>query len=78
MSRSVPAFAEWSHLERRVRALVPEAFDKEGRVLNLVAGEWGYPGAGKPYLSPVDGTVMGRLPMLDAVTARNAASAAAS
>lgn len=60
-----------------MRALVPEAFDEEGRVLNLVSGEWGYPGAGKPYLSPVDGTVLGRLPMLDGVTARHAASAAA-
>jgi acyl-CoA reductase-like NAD-dependent aldehyde dehydrogenase len=77
MSRTVPDYAQWSNLERRVRAIVPEAFDKQGKVLNLVRGEWGYPGAGKPYLSPVDGTLLGRLPMLDGDTARHAASAAA-
>ncbi|MGZ3460135.1 MAG: aldehyde dehydrogenase family protein [Archangium sp.] len=77
MSRTVPAYAEWSQLERRIRSLVPEAFDTEGRVLNLVAGEWRYAGAGRPYRSPVDGTVLGRLPMLDGVTAQFAASAAA-
>ncbi|WP_426751159.1 aldehyde dehydrogenase family protein [Myxococcus sp. Y35] len=77
MANVVPAYAEWSNLERRIKALVPEAFDPSGRVLNLIAGEWGHPGKGKPYLSPVDGTVLGRLPMIDANTARVAASAAA-
>ena len=36
----VAAVAEWDVLQARTRALVPEAFNAESRVLNLLEGEW--------------------------------------
>lgn len=78
MSQVLIASAEWSYLLSRLRALAPEAFDSQGRVLNLMAREWGNPGHGKPYLSPVDGSQLGALPMLDLATATHAVASAAS
>jgi acyl-CoA reductase-like NAD-dependent aldehyde dehydrogenase len=75
--KSLIASAEWSLLQSRLRALAPEAFDSQGRVLNLVAREWGFPGHGKPYLSPVDGSLLGLMPMLDLATATHAVASAA-
>jgi acyl-CoA reductase-like NAD-dependent aldehyde dehydrogenase len=75
--KSLIASAEWSLLQSRLRALAPEAFDSQGRVLNLVAREWGFPGHGKPYLSPVDGSLLGLMPMLDLATATLAVASAA-
>jgi acyl-CoA reductase-like NAD-dependent aldehyde dehydrogenase len=75
--RTLIASAEWSRLLARVRALVPEAFDSQGRVLNLVAREWGYPGRGRDYVSPVDGSLLGQQPMLDLGTAMHAVDASA-
>ncbi|XXF79412.1 aldehyde dehydrogenase family protein [Myxococcaceae bacterium GXIMD 01537] len=77
MSQAVMVSAEWSLLLARLRELAPEAFDSQGRVLNLLARQWGSPGEGKPYISPVDGSVMGMLPMMDLPTARRAVEASA-
>ncbi|HEX8537098.1 MAG TPA: aldehyde dehydrogenase family protein [Cystobacter sp.] len=77
MPKSLIASAEWSLLLSRLRALAPEAFDSQGRVLNLVAREWSHPGHGKPYLSPVDGSQLGLLPMIDLTTATSAVTSAA-
>ncbi|MCI0569219.1 MAG: aldehyde dehydrogenase family protein [Myxococcaceae bacterium] len=77
MSRCLLVSAEWPRLLARVRALAPEAFDSGGRVLNLLAREWGHPGTGRPCVSPVDGSQLGALPMLDAQTAQLAVRAAA-
>ncbi len=57
--------AEWDSLSRRLRGAVPQAFDSEGRVLNLLEGEWKNPGYGRHYTSAVDGRSLGRIPMLD-------------
>jgi acyl-CoA reductase-like NAD-dependent aldehyde dehydrogenase len=74
--KGVKAGAEWPTLLERVRAVIPEAFDDDGHVLNLIDGEWGHPGHPRPVLSPVDGSVLGRSPMIDLETARRAVRAA--
>src|SRR5439155_21443497 len=69
--------AEWPQLLARARALVPEAFDSQGQVLNLLEGRWAEPGHGKHFLSSVDGTELGKYPMIGADTAKRAVRFAA-
>jgi acyl-CoA reductase-like NAD-dependent aldehyde dehydrogenase len=62
--------ARWETLLARVRDAAPEAFSADGHVLNLIEGGWKEPGHPKPFLSPVDGTLLGRFPMVDLEVAR--------
>ena len=64
--------AEWETLYRRAQAVAPEAFGDHGQVLNLIEGEWGYPGHGKRFISPCDGTPLAAFPMIDLETAKHA------
>jgi len=64
--------AQWDTLYRRAKEVAPEAFDARGNVLNLIAGEWGYPGRRKVFISPCDGTELCHFPMIDLATARKA------
>src|SRR5271166_5473518 len=64
--------AEWGSLSGRLKSEAPEAFDAEGRVLNLMDGEWKEPGFGRHYESPIDGRSLGRIPMIELETARAA------
>jgi len=64
--------AEWGSLSARLKAEAPEAFDSEGRVLNLMEGVWKEPGFGRHYESSIDGRSLGRIPMIDLETARTA------
>jgi len=57
--------AEWDSLSQKLRAAAPEAFNSDGRVLNLLDGEWKNPGFGRHYESAIDGRSLGRIPMLD-------------
>ncbi len=57
--------AEWESLSKKLREAAPEAFDSEGRILNLFDGEWKHPGFGRHYESAIDGRSLGRIPMLD-------------
>jgi acyl-CoA reductase-like NAD-dependent aldehyde dehydrogenase len=57
--------AEWDSLSKKLRGAASEAFDSEGRVLNLLDGEWKHPGFGRHYESAIDGRSLGRIPMLD-------------
>jgi len=57
--------AEWDFLSQKLRHAAPEAFDSQGRLLNLSEGDWKNPGFGRHYESPVDGRSLGRIPMLD-------------
>lgn len=68
---------EWPRLLEQAKAIVPEAFDEDSNPLNLIHGEWGFPGHPKTFLSPVDGTILGNYPMIDLDTARRAVAAAA-
>ncbi|SRR6266545_7870035 len=77
MAKMIAPEAEWPHLVTEVKQVVPEAFDSAGRVLNLVEGDWGHPGQAKPCISPVDGTILGTLPMLDLETGIRAVKFAA-
>jgi len=68
----IAAVAEWDALVARMRALAPETFNSENRVLNLMEGEWKEPGFGRHYTSAVDGRSLGRIPMLELDPARRA------
>src|SRR5260370_22827414 len=63
---------EWDSSVRRLKTEAPEAFLSDGRVLNLIEGEWKGPGFGRHYTSAVDGRSLGRIPMIDLETARRA------
>ena len=64
--------AEWDKVLRDTAAAAPEAFGPDHRVLNLLEGDWGSPGSGRHYESPIDGRLLGHIPMLDLQTARSA------
>src|SRR5277367_5409338 len=64
--------AEWELLSRKLKSEAPEAFDSEGRALNLMEGEWKDPGFGRHYESPIDGRSLGKIPMIDLEAARMA------
>jgi acyl-CoA reductase-like NAD-dependent aldehyde dehydrogenase len=68
----VAPVAEWATLLQRLRTEMPEAFTADGRVLNLIEGEWKEPGFGRHYESPVDGRSLGRIPMIELEAARRA------
>ncbi len=70
--------AEWEILVQKMKTATPEAFDSDGRVLNLIEGEWRDPGFGRHYESPVDGRSLGKIPMIDLETARRAVKSAKS
>jgi acyl-CoA reductase-like NAD-dependent aldehyde dehydrogenase len=69
--------AEWPTVYAKARSLLPEAFGEDGHVLNLVEGQWSYPGHGKHFFSPCDGTPLCTYPMLDLETAHKAVRFAA-
>jgi len=77
MSLRISPAAKWPTVLARLRALVPDAFDAEGRALNLVQGHWGDVGKGRAITSPLDGTSLGFLPMLDHEAAVRAVEASA-
>ena len=64
--------AEWDKVLSDTAAAAPEAFGSDHRVLNLLEGDWGSPGSGRHYESPIDGRLLGHIPMLDLQTARSA------
>jgi len=70
--------AEWDTLVRKLKAEVPEAFTSDGRLLNLMEGEWQEPGFGRHYESSIDGRSLGRIPMIDLETAKRAVNFARS
>jgi len=44
---------------------VPEIFDDQNYVVNCIAGKWTNNGRGRVIISPIDGSVLGKLPMLN-------------
>ena len=72
MAKIISPTVEWNNVISQARALVPEAFSSDGRVLNLIEGAWGHPGNGKVVISPIDGTQLGSLPMIDLDEAKKA------
>lgn len=68
---------EWPQLLGRLKSVVPEAFAANGDVLNLIEGNWGYGGHGKHYYTAVDGSELGRMPMIELDIAKKAVRFAA-
>ncbi len=77
MSKIILPAARWELLRSQLKNSAPEMFDSAGRVLNHIAGEWTNSGHAKPYLSPLDGTELGYLPMLSSAEGKQAVQAAA-
>ncbi|MGV3589046.1 MAG: aldehyde dehydrogenase family protein [Adhaeribacter sp.] len=77
MAKVILPEAEWQVLLNKAKSVTPEIFDNESRVLNLIAGEWKNHGRGKPYFSSIDGTELGKLPMLSLHEGYQAVKAAA-
>ena len=72
MSKIISPQVEFSMLLAQVRQLTPEIFTADARFLNLLEGRWQEPGTVRPFRSPIDGTELGALPMLDHATALRA------
>lgn len=71
-NKQILAGANWAELLTQVKSAASEAFDNDGHVLNLKCGEWGFPGHGKHYSSPIDGCELGRYPMINEEAAKAA------
>src|SRR5947208_4565608 len=71
MTLRLAAGTGWDETLRRAVALTPEGF-ADDRLRNLVEGAWADSGTPSPLRTPVDGTVLVRLPRLDAESARQA------
>jgi acyl-CoA reductase-like NAD-dependent aldehyde dehydrogenase len=77
--RVKPGFA-WDGVLAKVKTLTPEVFSDDpgvAAILNCIDGRWGTPGNGRPILSPIDGSTLGKLPMIDLATAQHAVRTAA-
>lgn len=72
MSKRISPQIAFDHLINQVKQITPEIYNADGAYLNLMEGEWKEPGKPKAFISPVDGTVLGNLPMLDAPVAERA------
>lgn len=77
MPKIILPAARWELLWSQLKSIAPEMFNSEGHVLNHLGGEWKNSGHAKPYLSPVDGTELGFLPMLSSTEGKQAVQAAA-
>ncbi|MEO6039433.1 MAG: aldehyde dehydrogenase, partial [Saprospiraceae bacterium] len=77
MPKIILPAARWESLLAQLKNIAPEMFDGAGHILNHIAGDWQNSGHAKPYLSPVDGTELGYLPMLSSAEGKQAVQAAA-
>lgn len=76
MAKIVSPQVAFAELLRQVKQVTPEIFDPEGRFLNLLEGRWQEPGKPQEFISPIDGSALGSLPMLDRPTALRAVKGA--
>ncbi|MBX0290387.1 aldehyde dehydrogenase family protein [Hymenobacter sp. HSC-4F20] len=73
MPKIVSPQVEFSFLLQQTKNVTPEIFTQDGSgFLNLLEGRWQEPGKPRPFVSPVDGSEIGSLPMLDHATALRA------
>lgn len=77
MAKMIAPGLEWPQLLGQLRGVVPEAFAASGDVLNLIGGTWSHAGHGKHYYTAVDGSELGRMPMIDLDMAKKAVRFAA-
>lgn len=64
MTKIVSPKVEFNGLLAQVKNITPEIFDSEGNFLNLVEGEWKFSGTPRDFVSCVDNSRLGALPML--------------
>ncbi|GAA4381421.1 aldehyde dehydrogenase family protein [Hymenobacter koreensis] len=76
MPKIVSPQVEFSGLMAQVQQITPEILTSDGKFLNLMEGRWQEPGTPRDFTSPVDGSSLGALPMLDRETALRAVRAA--
>ncbi|NVO84339.1 aldehyde dehydrogenase family protein [Hymenobacter terrestris] len=77
MPKIVSPQVEFDHLLAQTKTAAPEIFAPDGTgYLNLMEGRWQEPGKPRDFVSPIDGSIIGRLPMLDETTALRAVQAA--
>ena len=76
MPKIISPQVEVAALMAQVQQLTPEIFAADGSFLNLLEGRWQAPGRPRAFHSPIDGTRLGSLPMLDHATALRAVTAA--
>lgn len=69
MPKIISPTVEFSHLVSQIKKVTPEIYNQDGRYLNLMEGRWQRPGTGRSFHSPIDGSMIGDLPMLDRDTA---------
>lgn len=65
MAKIISPKVEFGGLLAQMKKVAPEIFAGDGRFLNLVEGDWKFAGEPQDFVSPVDGTILGALPMLD-------------
>ncbi|UYZ64714.1 aldehyde dehydrogenase family protein [Hymenobacter weizhouensis] len=66
MPKIVSPQVEFDVLLRQAKQVTPEIFTPDGAgFLNLLEGRWQEPGQPRPFRSPVDGSELGSLPMLN-------------
>ncbi len=77
MAKIISPQVDFTFLLQQTKHVTPEIFTADGQgFLNLLEGRWQAPGTPRPFHSPVDGSVLGALPMLDQATALRAVLAA--
>ncbi|HZH35222.1 MAG TPA: aldehyde dehydrogenase family protein [Pyrinomonadaceae bacterium] len=69
LKKIVSPKVEFEGLLKQVKTIAPEIFASDGNFLNLVEGEWKFPGKPRDFVSPIDGRSLGGLPFLDSGTA---------
>jgi acyl-CoA reductase-like NAD-dependent aldehyde dehydrogenase len=69
MPKIISPKVEFGGLMEKVKSIAPEVFNADGKFLNLVEGEWKFAGKTRDFVSSVDGSMLGALPMLDSGTA---------
>ncbi|WP_224994814.1 aldehyde dehydrogenase family protein [Cesiribacter sp. SM1] len=72
MPKIISPQLEFSGLLQQVKQVTPEIFDPHGHYLNLLEGRWQETGSPKEFISPIDGSIIGSLPMLNRATALRA------
>ena len=72
MTKIISPKVSFANLSEQLKKVAPEIFDAEGKFLNLAEGEWKFGGTPREFVSPIDGSILGALPMLDRETAQKA------
>ncbi|UOQ71272.1 aldehyde dehydrogenase family protein [Hymenobacter cellulosilyticus] len=65
MPKFISPAVEFGSLLNQVKQLTPEIFTSDGKFQNLMEGQWQQPGSPREFTSPIDGTQLAAMPMLN-------------